>query len=69
MEKYKIEANEAYFTQILSTLNEGGVYGFVAARQFFIKKGDKLTGSAEALSCVRDIVSEPFFKKHFALRV
>ena len=38
MEKYKIEANEQFFSQVLRFVKEGGVYGWPAEAEVFTKK-------------------------------
>lgn len=65
MEKYKIEANENFFAQVLRTINEGGVYGWPAETEIFTKKNGKLVGSPSGIHKVRQIVSKEFFNQTF----
>ena len=65
MEKYKIEANEQFFLQVLRFVKEGGVYGWPAEAEVFTKKNGKLVGSPASINKVRGIVSEEFFTKTF----
>lgn len=68
MEKFKIEANEEFFTQVLRFVKEGGVYGWPDAQEVFTKRNGKLVGSAVGINKVREIVSEEFFTKTFEVK-
>lgn len=65
MEKYKIQANEQFFRNVIRVLNTGGVWGWPATGEIFVKEQEKLAGSASGLKKVREIVSENFFKEFF----
>ena len=65
MEKFKIEANEEFFTNVIHVLREGGVWGWPDAAVLFTKRGDKLIGNEIANREAKKIVSEEFFNKHF----
>jgi len=65
MEKYKIEANEEFFTNVIRVLREGGAWGWPDAAVLFTKQGDKLVGNEIANREAKKIVSEEFFNKHF----
>ena len=53
MEKYKIEANEEFFSQVLRFVKDGGVYGWPAEAEVFTKKNGKLVGSPAGINKVR----------------
>lgn len=65
MEKFKIEANEEFFTNVIHVLREGGVWGWPDAAVLFTKQGEKLVGNEIANREAKKIVSEEFFNKHF----
>jgi hypothetical protein len=65
MEKYKLEANEAFFEKVISFLKDGGSYCYPAVGCIYTKTGGILTGNKEAMDNVKPIVSEEFFNTHF----
>ena len=61
----KIKQNEIFFINVISTLNENGVYGFPNAGSMFIKKDGKLSGTVKDLETVKHLVSPEFFQRYF----
>jgi len=68
MEKEKIKENEIYFLNVLSTLAEGGFYGWVNMGEVLTKKNGKLQCSQRVLLEVKNIVSKGFFDTYFELK-
>lgn len=68
MKDYQLEANENFFDHLIFVLREGGVWGWPAAGYIFTKRGDKLTGDADALQEVEKIVSKKYFEKNFEIK-
>ena len=64
----KIKQNEIFFKNVISTLNENGVYGFPNAGSMFIKKDGKLSGTVKDLETVKHLVSPEFFQRYFTTR-
>ena len=64
----KIKQNEIFFMNVISTLNENGVYGFPNAGSMFIKKDGKLSGTVKDLETVKHLVSTEFFLRYFTTR-
>lgn len=64
----KIKQNEIFFMNVISTLNENGIYGFPNAGSMFIKKDGKLAGTVKDLETVKHLVSPEFFHKYFITR-
>jgi len=60
-------ANEQFFTRVIQTLGEGGVYGWVSLNEIMIKKGNKLVCTKRAYEEVQHIVSEQYLKSNFEL--
>lgn len=67
MDQHQIDANEQFFDNVLRILLEGGKWGWISEGEALTKKGDQLLGSPAALNKVERIVSEKYFKKHFAI--
>ena len=67
MEKYKIEANEKFFTNIMSLLHDGGKYGWIDQNEEFTKKDGKLFCDEKGYKAAKAIVSDEFFSKTFRL--
>jgi hypothetical protein len=67
MEPCKIEANEAFFTSLITLLTEGGTYGWPATGETFTLINGKLCGSVRGLVEANHIVSEKFFIGNFTL--
>lgn len=67
MDAYQITANEKFFDDILRVLLEGGKWGWLSEGEALTKKGDQLLGSVAAINKVERIVSQEYFKKHFAI--
>lgn len=67
MDAYQITANEKFFDDIIRVLLEGGKWGWLSEGEALTKKGDQLLGSVAAINKVERIVSQEYFKKHFAI--
>lgn len=65
--KEQILANEKFFLNIISMLNEGGKYGYPAEQTIYTLKRGKLCGDAHAIEVIKPIVSEAFLMKYFAV--
>lgn len=65
-EEHKRE-NEKFFDRVLSTLNEGGVYGWVSQQEFMTKKANKLECTERAYNELRKIVTDDFLLKTFVV--
>jgi hypothetical protein len=61
----KIKQNEIFFSNVILTLKENGIYGFPDAGSVFIKKDGKLSGTPKDLDTVKHLVSPEFFLRYF----
>ncbi len=68
MNQSQIKANEQYFTNVINTLAEGGVFGWKDMGEALIKRGNKLQCSQRVLDKTKEIVSKEYFEKHFELK-
>ena len=64
---YQLEANEAFFTSIITLLSEGGVYIWKDQMEIFKKRGNHLSATIQALAKVKPIVSDEFLCKNFRI--
>jgi hypothetical protein len=68
IEKYKLLANENYFSGVIKMLGEKGVFLFKDAGVVYQKQNGKLTGTREELDKVKDLVSPEFFDQNFTIK-
>ena len=61
----QIEANEAFFTSIISLVVDGGMYVWKDKLETFFVSNGKLHGSERGIRLVKQIVSEKFFNEKF----
>lgn len=61
------KANERFFTSVINSLNEGGVYGYPAAQASYRKKGNRLVTNHHGLQSISHLVTCEFFEKNFGL--
>ena len=62
MEKFKKEANKAFFEKVIMMTEEGGAYGYPAARQKYTVRGGKLYGTKEGVEILKEITPKSFHK-------
>ena len=71
MEKYKLNANNQFFLNLINVLIEGGIWYWPSNLDkdnkplMYIKRGGKLIGNSYAISEVKKIVTDEFFNKYF----
>lgn len=63
----QIKDNERYFTNILSTLNEGGVFGWKDLGEVLVKRNGKLVCKQKAYNKAKEITSNVYFENNFIL--
>lgn len=63
----KIKENEMYFTNVLNTLNEGGVFWWKDLNEGLVKKFGKLVCHEKAYNKAKEITSKDFFENNFIL--
>lgn len=68
MNQSQIKANEQYFTNVINTLAEGGVFGWKDMGEALIKRENKLQCSQRVLDKAKEIVSKEYLEKHFELK-
>jgi len=66
MEKNKLEINEKWLSNIIKTLNEGGVWMWKDAGLIYKKKDGKLTCTEEGQKEMSEIVGKEFLTKNFS---
>jgi hypothetical protein len=59
--------NEKFFTLIIQTLGEGGVYGWVSEKEFMTRRGDKLECTQRAYNQLKHIVTEEYLVNNFVI--
>lgn len=65
MEKEKLKANENFFDNVHSMLNEGGVYIWIDEKEPFKREGDYLICSKKGYEKVKAIVSPSYVDYRF----
>lgn len=65
--KQQITENEMYFSNVLNTLAEGGVFGWKDLNEVLVKRNGKLVCPQKAYDTAKDILSAEFFKNNFEL--
>jgi len=63
----QIKANERYFTNVINTLGEGGVFGWKDLGQVLVKRNGKLECKQKAHDKLKEITSIDYFEKNFIL--
>ncbi len=63
----QIKDNERYFSNVLSTLNEGGVFGWKDLGEVLVKKNNKLICKQKSYDKAKQITSKEFFENNFTL--
>lgn len=63
----QIKDNERYFYNVLSTLNEGGVFGWKDLGETLVKKHNKLVCRQKAYDKAKEITSKEYFENNFIL--
>lgn len=63
----QIKENEQFFTNILDSLNEYGVWIWKDKSLIYKKVGNKLTANSEDLKQIKNIVSSNFFNNYFVI--
>ena len=66
MEKYKKEANAAFFRKIIKVTTEGGTYIYPARDQTYTVVGGILYGTKEGIEILKEITPKSF---HATLKV
>jgi len=66
MEKYKLETNEKWLSNVIQTLNEDGVWIWKDTGLLYKKKDGKLTCTEEGHKEMSEIVSNEFLIKNFS---
>lgn len=66
MTESQIKANEQFFTNMLNSLHEYGLWCWKDKNVIYKRVGDKLTANTDDLAFIKEIVSEEFFKNNFA---
>lgn len=62
---YQKKENEIFFTKIISMLADGGVYGYPAIKETFVKKDKKLICNKKAYNHIKEIVTQEFLINNF----
>lgn len=68
LSKYEKRKNEAFFSNVLSTTREGGIFFWISMQEALIRKDDKFQCSEAVLKETRLIVSSEFFEQYFELK-
>lgn len=65
---YKKRENEAFFSNVLSTTREGGIFFWISMQEALVRKNNKFQCSKEVLNETKLIVSSEFLEKYFELK-
>jgi hypothetical protein len=63
----QIKDNERYFHNVLSTLNEGGVFGWKDLGEVLVKRNGKFECNKKAYDKAKEITGKHFFEEFFIL--
>jgi len=63
----QIKDNERYFNNVLSTLNEGGVFGWKDLGEVLVKRNSKFECKQKAYDKLKEITSKNYFENNFIL--
>ena len=61
----QIKTNEVFFTNMINSLHEYGVWCWKDKNLIYKKVGNKLTANTEDLKYIQEIVSPDFFEENF----
>lgn len=65
--KQQIKDNEKYFSNVIDTLSEGGVFGWKDLAEVLVKKNNKLVCKQRAYDKLKEITSKEYFENNFIL--
>lgn len=68
LSKFQKKENEAFFSNVLSTAKEGGVFFWISMQEALVRKDNKFQCSEAVLKEAKLIVSEEFFNENFELK-
>jgi len=68
MNAKEIKENELYFSRVLDTLAEGGVFGWKDLGEILVKTDGKFQCSMKAYNKAQQILSKNYFDKYFSLK-
>jgi len=64
--KEQINANERFFESVFRSLNQGGIYCFIAVNENFIKEDNKFRPQTlKGYNDIKKIISEKFLNEKF----
>lgn len=61
----QIKANEQFFTNMIDSIHDYGIWCWKDKNLIYKKVGNKLTANSEDLKFIKEIVSDEYFKNHF----
>jgi len=67
LKEQQIKDNEKYFTNVLNTLRDGGVFGWKDLGEVLIKRNGKFECKKKAYDKLKEITSKDFFENNFIL--
>jgi len=59
--------NEKYFSNVINTLSDGGVFGWKDLGEVLVKKNGKLVCKQKAYDKLKEITSKDYFENNFIL--
>lgn len=63
----QIKDNERYFTNVINTLGEGGVFGWKDLCEVLVKRNGKFECKQKAYDKLKEITGKHFFEEFFIL--
>lgn len=66
--QYQIDANKRFFLDLISILEENGVWIWPGTMESFQLKNGKFEGSREAIDKVRRITDDVFIGRYFVVK-
>ena len=68
LSKFQKKENEAFFSSVLSTTKEGGIFFWISMQEALVRKDNKFQCSEAVLNETKLIVSMEFLEKYFELK-